>query len=342
MRQAVIAAPDRFDVVEAPRPQLRHPGDIIVRTAACGICSGDLMPWYLAKKVGTVLGHEVVGWAEEVGPEVRNVRLGDLVFLHHHAPCLECPVCARGDHVHCATWRNSALDPGGMAEWIRIPAVNARNDSFAVNDLSVERAVFVEPLACCVKAFRRLGTSIHLEGSRGAVVGCGVMGLLNLGVARALGVAEVIAVEPDAERRQVALRFGATRALSPTEAEAALSRAMDFVVIGPGQPEVIVQSLRYVRDAGTACLFTPTPAGVVTGLDLGELYFREVSLVPAYSCGPDDTRQAYDLLCEGLVRPEALVTHHFPVERIQEAYDTALRGGPALKVLVTFALEAPR
>src|SRR4051812_48777189 len=153
MRQAVIVAPDRFEVRDADPPG----GAVVVRAAACGICSGDLMPWYLAKKVGTVLGHEVVGWAAEVGPAVEHIQPGDLVFLHHHAPCLRCPDCRRGAHVHCRTWKESHLDPGGMSEWVRVPAVNARTDTFAVNDLSVEQAVFIEPLGCCVKAYQRLG-----------------------------------------------------------------------------------------------------------------------------------------------------------------------------------------
>jgi L-iditol 2-dehydrogenase len=341
MKQAVIAAPDRFDVADAPRPQLHEPGDILVRTAACGICSGDLMPWYLAKKVGSVLGHEVVGWAEEVGPDVRNIRPGDLVFLHHHAPCLECEECLRGAHVHCRTWRSSHLDPGGMAEWVRAPTVNARNDSFAVNDLRPEQALFIEPLGCSVKAFHRLEKLTPLKGSRGAVVGCGVMGLLNLQTARAFEAADVVAVEPDADRAAGALKNGASRAFTPAEAEGALAKALDWVVIGPGQPEVIVQSLGYVRDAGAAVLFAPTPTGKATPLDLGDLYFREVALTSSYSCGPDDTQEAYDLLCEGKVKPEPLITHRFPLERVQEAYDTARRGGSALKVIVTFP-EAAR
>src|SRR5438132_6573284 len=117
MRQALIVGPERFEVVAAPRPSLRDAGDIVVRTAACGICSGDLMPWYLAKKVGTVLGHEVVGWAVEVGAAITSVRPGELVFMHHHAPCGACSLCAAGAFVHCPTWRSSRLDPGGMAEW---------------------------------------------------------------------------------------------------------------------------------------------------------------------------------------------------------------------------------
>jgi L-iditol 2-dehydrogenase len=83
-------------------------------------------------------------------------------------------------------------------------------------------------------------------------------------------------------------------------------------------------------------LFAPTPAGIITGLDLGELYFREITLVPSYSCGPEETRQALELLRKRRVRPDALVTHRFDLDRIQEAYDTARGGGPALKVLITF------
>jgi L-iditol 2-dehydrogenase len=355
MRQAVIVAPDRFEVVTAPVPVLQGADEILVRTVACGICSGDLMPWYLAKKIGTVLGHEVVGRAVEVGQAVAHVRPGDLVFMHHHAPCGDCADCRRGAAVHCRAWRTSHLDPGGMAEWVRVPGVNVRGDTFAVNDLSPERAVFIEPLGCCVKALgngcnpRRAGSVsdrraplpvADAPGSpRGVVVGCGVMGLLNVEAALALGAARVDVVEPDAERRRAALARGAATALTPADAAHALAGVGDFVVIGPGQAEVIRQSLTYVRDGGAAILFTPTSTGAVTPLDLGDLYFREISLIPSYSCGPDHTRHAYELLRQGRVRPESLVTHRFALEGVQQAYDTARSGGAVLKVLVTFPEE---
>jgi L-iditol 2-dehydrogenase len=176
----------------------------------------------------------------------------------------------------------------------------------------------------------------------GVVVGCGVMGLLNLQAARALGVERLYAVEPDADRRRWALRCGAREAWAPAEADTALDRRADFAVIGPGHPDVIRQSLAYARPGGTAVLFAPTAAGVLTPLDLGELYFREVNLVPAYSCGPEDTRNAYELIRRGSVRPEALITHRFPLERVQEAYDAAKRGGAVVKVLVEIALDGPQ
>ncbi len=340
MRQALIVAPDRFEVREAPRPRLQDDGEVLLRTAVCGICSGDLMAWYLAKKVGTVLGHEPAGWAVEVGPAVGHIRPGDLVFVHHHAPCLACPECERGAFVHCPTWRASKLDPGGMAEYIRVPAGIVANDSFAVNDLTPEQALFIEPLGCSVKAFERLGGAAAIVRRRVAVVGCGMMGLLNVQTALAFGAAEVSAVEPDETRRIEALACGARHALTPEEAARHLRRKADVVVVGPGQPAVIRQALEFARDAGVVCLFAPTPTGAQTELDLGEMYFREVSLVPSYSCGPHDTRRAYELLRSEQVRPLNLITHRFPLESVQAAFDEALRGGSTIKVVVTFPEES--
>jgi Zn-dependent alcohol dehydrogenase len=182
MRQAVITAPDRFEVVSVPVPRLESDEDILIRTASCGICSGDLMKWYLEKKVGTVFGHEPAGWAVAVGDRVKHVRPGDLVFVHHHAPCLRCADCARQPRSlpHLARARSTP------AAWRSTSASQRRTcaDTFAVNDLTPEQAVFIEPLGCCVKALTRLPL---LRGTDGVVVGCGIMGLLNLAAAKAAG-----------------------------------------------------------------------------------------------------------------------------------------------------------
>ena len=339
MLQAVIRSPTTFTVEDVARPELRADGELLLRTAACGICSGDLMEWYLERKVNTVLGHEVVGYAEEVGPDVDHVKSGQLVFVHHHAPCMNCRSCRSGDPVQCETWRKSKLDPGGMAEFIRVPEVNVCTDTFPIDDLTPEVGIFIEPLACSVKSLSRLGDRPRATG---VIVGCGVMGLLNLMAARALRTETLVAVEPDPHRRECALRCGADEALEPDAAGDMAQRmgGADFVVVGPGDSAVIRESLAYARDGGSVVLFTPTPAGSPTPLDLNDLYFREVSLVPSYSCGPQETRQAYDLLRRGAVDVRPLITHSFHIGRVQEAYDTAKRGGKTLKVMVVFEGEA--
>ena len=336
MLQAVIRSPTTFEVENVPRPERAADGEVVLRTAACGICSGDLMEWYLERKVNTVLGHEVVGYAEDVGPAVKHVKPGQLVFVHHHAPCMNCRYCESGDPVQCTTWRQSQLDPGGMAEFIRVPEINVRNDAFSIDDLTPEVGIFIEPLACSVKALLRLGDRPRATG---IIVGCGVMGLLNLMAARALGTEVLWAVEPGPHRREWALRCGADAAFGPDSAATEIQKrsdGADFVIVGPGDPAVIHESLAYVRNGGAVVLFTPTPATAATPVDLHDLYFREVTLIPSYSCGPQETRQAYDLLRLGTVDVRPLITHSFSIQDVQAAYDTAKGGGKTLKVLVVF------
>src|SRR5271156_6192876 len=103
-------------VEQDPRPA-PGPDEILVRARACGICSGDIMPWYIRRKAPLVLGHEPVGVIEQAGAAVRDFRPGERVFVHHHAPCFSCAPCRRGEYVQCATWRASKITPGGMAEY---------------------------------------------------------------------------------------------------------------------------------------------------------------------------------------------------------------------------------
>ncbi len=141
-------------------------------------------------------------------------------------------------------------------------------------------------------------------------------------------------------RRRYARQFGADETFTPDElgrkARGSAFEGADYVIVGPGSPQVILQSLAYVRNGGTVVLFTPTPSDVPTPLDFCDLYFREISLVPSYSCGPRDTRRAYELLRARTVDVSVLITHRFPIAEIQKAYDTAKSGGDALKVLVVF------
>jgi L-iditol 2-dehydrogenase len=171
-------------IEESPVPD-PGPGDALIKTRACGICSGDVMPWYIEKKAPLVLGHEPSGEIVTVGSEVKTFRKGDRVFTHHHAPCFSCKYCRRGDYVQCATWRSSRIIPGGVSEYILIPAVNLENDTFELPEsLSFEDGTLIEPTACAVKGMRR--TEIR-QGDTVLVIGLGVMGLINLLLAREYG-----------------------------------------------------------------------------------------------------------------------------------------------------------
>ena len=104
------------------------PGELLVQVAACGVCGSDVMDWYTQKKAPAVLGHEPAGVVAAVGAGVTQFKEGDRVFMHHHVPCFVCHYCRRGFYSNCETFRETHLDPGGFAEYVRVPALNVERD----------------------------------------------------------------------------------------------------------------------------------------------------------------------------------------------------------------------
>src|SRR4030042_2529306 len=150
-------------IEDMPVPEI-GPGDALLKTRASGICSGDVMPWYIENKAPLVFGHEPSGEIVEVGKNVKSFTPGDRVFVHHHAPCLTCRYCRRGDHVQCETWKNTKIIPGGISEYILIPEINLKNDTLKLpEDVSFEDGTLVEPTACVLKGLKRAGLRFRKE-----------------------------------------------------------------------------------------------------------------------------------------------------------------------------------
>ncbi|MDE2572966.1 MAG: alcohol dehydrogenase catalytic domain-containing protein [bacterium] len=316
--------------VEVPRPA---DGEILVRTRASGICSGDLMDWYVRRKAPLVLGHEPAGEVAAIGRGVEHLRLGDRVALHHHAPCFTCDLCERGAYVHCATWRRTRLVPGGISEYILVPRENLGDTLVVPADLPFAAASLVEPLACVVKSLRRGAVD---AASRVLVIGLGAMGLLHVRLVAARG-GYVCGVDFDGWRCERALALGAAAAWPPSDAAAVAERGpFEVVVAGPGSAQAWHAAIAACAPGGTVVLFTPTPDGVDISIDGCDLYLREVSLVPSYSAGPDDTREALRVLTEGVVRPEQIVTDWVDIDGAAEAYARMRAGGRTLKTIVEF------
>jgi L-iditol 2-dehydrogenase len=312
------------------------PGEALMRTRVSGICGSDLLGWYVRKKAGSVLGHEVSGEIVEVGEGVTAFSPGDRVVPHHHAPCLSCADCRVQRFVHCSEWKASRLDPGGMAEIVRIPAGNLARDTLkAPAGLSDEEASWTEPLATVVKAFGRGGFA---AGQSLLVVGCGATGQLAVRLGRALGASRIAAADRVASRLALARAAGAETVDVDRER---LPPGFDFVFVGPGKSEAIRAGFEAVAPGGTLLLFTMAPPEERWDLAPHDLYFREITVVPSYSCGPDDTREALDLLTSRRVAVADLVTHRFSIERAVEAFARARQTEGSLKVVITFSPSPP-
>lgn len=336
-RAVVFHSPDDLRLETVPLPGVGD-GGLLLRIRACGLCPGEAMDWYMARKAPLVLGHEPVGEVVQVGRGVRDFKPGDRVFVHHHAPCLQCRSCRRGDYVHCATWRRSRLIPGGVSEFAVAPPELVAGDTLQVPaELSDDAATFIEPLATVVKSLRR---GRLRPGDRVLVIGLGVMGLLHVMLARRRDAAMIIGADRVPSRLARAREAGADAVVDV--ARERLSDAVkaqtggdgaDLVIVGPGSIEAMQAAFECAGGAATVVLFTPAGPDERWPLPVHDAYFREVSVVPSYSCGPDDTREALRHIREGLP-VESLITHRLPLEEAEEGYRLVREARDALKVVV--------
>lgn len=350
MRAAVMYAPGDIRIEERPLPAL-EPGDALLRMAACGVCGSDMMPWYVRKKAPFVFGHEPSGTIVALADGATGtMRVGDRVFAHHHVPCFECEECAAGRYVHCAQWRSTALDPGGMAEYVRVPRANFGDMFELPQAMSFTDGSLIEPLACVIKSLRRA----FPEALRGGIVpsaarplrdrtlyviGAGVTGLMHVALATNLG-ATVIASDFNDARLAVARRLGASLTTTPDVAlervrTATDRRLADAVICGPSAPEALGHAVEAVRADGTVIMFTPIAPDKRFAFDQSPAYFRDVRLVASYSCGPGDTRDALRAIARGSISASLLEVREFAFPAVAEAYEKMQRGD-VVKAVVSF------
>lgn len=339
MRVARLYAWGDVRVEEAPVP-VPGPGEALIRVTACGVCGSDALVWYVERKAPAVLGHEPVGEVVALGAGVHGFRVGERVFVHHHAPCLVCEECRRGLWSNCAVWKRNQLDPGGFAEYALVRAESVARDTLPLPEgIADEVGVFIEPLATCVRALKRQG---RLEaGDAVLVIGLGSMGQLLVSLARAYGAGVVVGSDFVAERRERALRRGADVVVDPAGGDAFEAvraatggRGADMVVVCPGDARAIASGLEAAAPGGRVVCFTPLAPGSAVPLDLSSAYFREVTLTQSYSCGPDETRKALELLATGAVEVASLVTHRVGLEGVAAALERAAGKGEAMKTVV--------
>jgi len=325
-------------VEESARPEVGA-DDILVRARACGICSGDIMPWYIKRKAPLVLGHEPVGVVEATGAAVRGFKRGERVFVHHHAPCFQCPACARGEYVQCPTWRATNIRPGGMAEYFLVSAANQRDTLRLPDSVDDANGVLIEPAACVVKSLKRSGLK---AGESILIIGLGIMGMMHVKLARHLGAGMIIGADLFHLRANRAVELGADHGIVVAgdnmveQVRDVTKGAMcDVVIVGPGTSRAIAAGIAAAGKGATVVQFTATPPEDELTVKPHDLYFNETRLVPSYSCGPDETREALSLVERGVINAAELVTHRFPLAQVTEAFATAQKP-ESLKVIVTF------
>jgi L-iditol 2-dehydrogenase len=332
---------DDVRIVDLPVPEI-GPGELLVQLQACGLCASDVMEWYMKPRAPTYPGHEPVGIIALVGEGVQPFSIGQRVFIHHHVPCMVCHYCRRGSFSQCPTFRATRLYPGGLAEYIRVPAPNVQLDVLPLPDeLSFEAATLIEPLACCVRGINR---SAIQSGDSVLVLGAGSNGLMLAQLAQHRGAVRVMIADPIAYRRQRALDAGIDHILNPGSDQENLlqhifavndGRKPDIVLVTPSSISAMQLGLELVAPGGTVLFFAPPPPTSTLPITPNTLFFKEISLHTSYSAGPYETRLALDLLRTGRIRSETVITHRFPINEAAKAFQLVARPGDSLKVVIT-------
>jgi L-iditol 2-dehydrogenase len=338
MRVARYYSRDDVRVEQMEIPEI-GPGELLVQVKACGLCGSDLMEWYADSKAPAVLGHEPVGFVSRLGDGVEEFSPGDRVFVHHHVPCFACHYCLRGNYSCCATFKQSGIEPGGFADYIRVSKINVERDVLHLpSGMSFEVATLIEPTACAIRGINRAGVR---PGDKVLVIGAGVSGLLFAQLSMLWGASMVVVSDPVDYRLRKALELGAHAVVNPATDDlgSILDRITDsvgpeVVIVTVGKASVMEQAMRLVSKGGTVLIYAPLPPGYDMAVDVCDLLFCEKSLVSTYSCGPDDTRFALALIRDRRIATDILVTHRFGLEEVATAMRLAASAGESLKVVI--------
>jgi L-iditol 2-dehydrogenase len=312
------------------------PGELLVRTRASGICGSDLMEWYRIKKAPLVLGHEITGEVVEAGDGVQNFQLGDRIFASHHVPCGNCRYCLAGHQSVCDMLRTTHFDPGGFAEYIRVPKINVELGTFRLPDeVTFDEGSFVEPLACVVRAQRFAGIS---AGQTVLVIGSGISGLLHIQLARARGASRIIATDINDFRLKAAIDFGADAtiqgAVPARLRELNGDRLADRVIVCTGAMPAIQQAVKSIDRGGTLLFFAPTAAGVDAPIPLFDFWRDEISVVTSYAGSPRDLIESIELIRQRQVRVGDMVTHRLPLAETGRGFQLTASGQDSIKVII--------
>ena len=335
------------------------PHEVRIRTAACGLCHSDLhfIDGAYPHPLPAIPGHEAAGIVEAVGSEVRTVKVGDAVVTCLSAFCGHCEFCVSGRMSLCMG--GDTRRPAGSAPRITRPDGSPVNQmlnlsAFAETMLVHEHAcVAIDPempldkasvIGCAVTT--GAGTIFNAckvtPGETVAVIGCGGVGLATINAAKIAGAGRIIAADPIPEKRELAVKLGATDTVDAMAGDAAaqiveLSKGgVDHAIEAVGRPASGDLAVKSLKRGGTATILGMMSLQHSVGLSAMELLSGK-KLQGAIMGGnrfPVDIPRLVDFYLRGLLDLDSIISETIPLERINEGFEQMKRGDAARSVIV--------
>lgn len=340
MKAIVKAAPGKgVSIAEAPVPKT-GPNDVLIRVKAAGICGTDAHiynwdNWAQGRiKPPVIVGHEFVGEIVEIGSHVQGFQPGEVVSAEGHITCGHCALCRTGQGHVCRETSIIGVDRDGcFAEFVAMPAGNLWR---IPPEVPMEWAAIHDPLGNAVHAV----LTAEIPGRTVMILGCGPIGLMAIGVAKAAGAARVVATETNPVRRALALEMGADLVLNPAQddvlkavLDATGGLGVDVACEMSGHPDAVRQALACVRNGGRVQLLGLSMKEV--SIDLArDVIFKGITIYGVIGRRMYDTwHQMTELLKARLLDLSPVITHRVGIDEFEKGI-SAITSGAAGKVIL--------
>ncbi len=343
MKAALLEELEKIVVREIEDPQIDD-DSALLKVESVAVCGSDIRIFHHGNPRLTppaIIGHESAGTVVKVGKNVTRVKEGDRVAVGADVPCGQCSWCRNGLGNNCSI--NYAIGyqiPGAFAQYMVLPRLVLEEGPVAPfgEKLNFDVAALAEPLACVINGLELVNLSL---GKTAVLIGMGPIGCMMIDAARAMGAIKVICVELSPRRMEIAKQYGADVYINPKE-EDVIARCRqetggegpDVVMTTCPSVEVHEQAIEMVAHRGYVNLFgglgkNVRPMSVLSNT----IHYKECFVTGSHGCVPRHHELAVKLLEAGLVRTDPIITHHFPLDEINQAFET-MESQKGMKIMV--------
>ncbi len=316
-------------------------GDVLVKMESCGICGSDVEKVFGKYSMSSMsLGHEPSGIIIRTGKKITGFKNGDRVFVHHHVPCYSCEYCFHNNETMCKKYCETNILPCGLSEQFLVPEWNVSHGGIIKipDTMTFDQATMIEPLACCIRAWKKILFNI---GDSIAILGAGTTGLMHVMLSNINKFDKVICIDTNNFRLNFAKKIGAIAINynDPKKHEKidnqTNSYGVDVVIVATSNIKAFLDAVNLVKKGGKIILFGAPQKNTTTSINWSTIYSKELSIIPSYASSDRDIRDALFLIKSSKIDVSKLVTHKYPILDSQKAFNRAYEGNNSIKIIIT-------